>query len=86
LAILALQVSENGLPRHNACENFVELNTAAEREEVVFDYAALGVTLRKHPVELLRPLLNKQRLRTAAQLKDLPNGQLVKACGLVTMC
>jgi error-prone DNA polymerase len=66
-------------------EDFLELEAAAEGEEVVFDYAALGVTLRKHPVELLRPLLSQQRLSTAAQLRDLPNGQLVKACGLVTM-
>jgi error-prone DNA polymerase len=66
-------------------EDFLELEAAAEGEEVVFDYAALGVTLRKHPVALLRPLLSQQRLSTAAELRDLPNGQLVKACGLVTM-
>jgi error-prone DNA polymerase len=66
-------------------EDFLELEAASEGEEVVFDYAALGVTLRRHPVELLRPLLHRQRLRTAAQLHDLPHGKPARACGLVTM-
>jgi error-prone DNA polymerase len=66
-------------------EDFLELEAASEGEEVVFDYAALGVTLRKHPVELLRPLLARQRLSTAAQLHDFPHGKPVRACGLVTM-
>ena len=66
-------------------EDFLELQAASEGEEVVFDYAALGMSLRKHPVELLRPLLARQRLSTAAQLHDAPNGKLARACGLVTM-
>ncbi|MGA8513223.1 MAG: error-prone DNA polymerase [Burkholderiaceae bacterium] len=66
-------------------EEFLELQAASEGEEVVFDYAALGLSLRKHPLELLRPLLLKHRLSTAAQLHDAPNGQPVRACGLVTM-
>jgi error-prone DNA polymerase len=66
-------------------EEFLELEAASEGEEVVFDYAALGVTLRRHPVELLRPLLLRQRLSSAAQLHDLPSGKLARACGLVTM-
>jgi error-prone DNA polymerase len=66
-------------------EELLELEAASEGEEVVFDYAAVGVTLRKHPVELLRPVLARQRFSTAAQLQDLPSGKLVRACGLVTM-
>jgi error-prone DNA polymerase len=66
-------------------EDFLELQAASEGEEVVFDYAALGLSLRKHPLALLRPLLLKQRLSTAAQLHDLPDGQPARACGLVTM-
>jgi error-prone DNA polymerase len=66
-------------------EDFLELQAASEGEEVVFDYAALGMSLRKHPVELLRPLLARQRLSTAAQLHEAPNGKLARACGLVTM-
>jgi error-prone DNA polymerase len=66
-------------------EDFLELEAASEGEEVVFDYAALGMSLRKHPVELLRPLLLRQRLSTAAQLHEAPNGKLARACGLVTL-
>jgi error-prone DNA polymerase len=66
-------------------EDFLELEAASEGEEVVFDYAALGMSLRKHPLELLRPLLARQRLSTAAQLHDAPHGKLARACGLVTM-
>jgi error-prone DNA polymerase len=66
-------------------EDFLELQAASEGEEVVFDYAALGVTLRSHPVALLRPVLARQRFSTAAQLHDLPNGKPARACGLVTM-
>ena len=51
----------------------------------MFDYAATGLTLRRHPLALLRPLLAKQRLRTAAELQDCPNGRLVRYCGLVTL-
>jgi error-prone DNA polymerase len=52
---------------------------------VVFDYASTGLTLRSHPVALLREQLATMQLRTAAELRDLPNGRLVRACGIVVM-
>ncbi len=66
-------------------EEVLELPAAAEAEEVLFDYAALGLTLRSHPVALLRAQLSKLKLQTAAQLHDLPSGRLVRACGIVVM-
>jgi error-prone DNA polymerase len=63
----------------------LELPHAHEGEEVVFDYAATGLSLRSHPVALLRAQLVPQRLLSAAQLRDLPSGRLVRACGIVTM-
>ncbi len=66
-------------------EDFLELPAAWEGEEVVFDYAATGLTLRTHPVALLRGELSKKKLLTAAQLRDLPDGRLVRACGIVVM-
>jgi error-prone DNA polymerase len=66
-------------------EDFLELNPASEGEEVVFDYAATGLTLRRHPLAILRPQLSKLKLLTSAQLHDLPSGRLVKTCGIVTM-
>ncbi len=66
-------------------EDWLELPPAAEGEEVVFDYASTGLSLRRHPVSLLREQLAKMNLLTAAQLRDLPDGRLVRACGLVVM-
>lgn len=66
-------------------ERALVLPAASEGEEVVFDYAALGLTLRSHPVSLLRARLAKEKLLTAAQLRDLPSGRLVRACGIVIM-
>jgi error-prone DNA polymerase len=66
-------------------EDWLELPPAGEGEEVVFDYASTGLTLRRHPVALLRAQLASMQLRSAAQLHDLPDGRLVRACGLVVM-
>ncbi len=66
-------------------EDFLTLPEAPEGEEILFDYAATGLTLRRHPLALLRPILAKDRLLTAAQLQDCPDGRLVRCCGLVTL-
>jgi error-prone DNA polymerase len=65
-------------------ETPLQLPAAHEGEEVVFDYAALGLTLRRHPLALLRAQLAPRRLLTAAQMAELPSGRLVRACGIVT--
>lgn len=69
-------------PVHEAA---LQLPAAPEAEEVRFDYAALGLTLRTHPLSLLREQLSKLKLSTAAQLGRLPHGRLVRTCGLVTL-
>ena len=66
-------------------EELLELPPAPEGEEVVFDYAATGLTLRRHPLDLLRSQLSKRNLMTAADLEELPNGRIVHYCGLVTL-
>jgi error-prone DNA polymerase len=66
-------------------EQPLQLPVAPEGEEVRFDYASLGLTLRSHPASLLRNQLSEMKLLTAAQLRLLPHGRLVRACGLVTM-
>jgi error-prone DNA polymerase len=66
-------------------EDELLLPAAPEGEEVVFDYAALGLTLRSHPLQLLRAQLMQKKLLTAAQMADYPSGRLVRACGIVTM-
>ncbi|MCL4182324.1 MAG: error-prone DNA polymerase [Burkholderiaceae bacterium] len=66
-------------------EHFLELVPAPESEEIVFDYASTGLTLRRHPLALLRPMLRERRLRSAEELHDLPDGALVRCCGIVTL-
>ena len=66
-------------------EEGLEMVPAPEGEEILFDYASLGLTLRRHPLALLRPKLTERRLMTAAELQEAPNGRLVRYCGIVTL-
>ena len=66
-------------------EDLLELPEAPEGEEIVFDYATTGLTLRRHPLALLRPMLAKRRLMSAQDLAQVPNGRLVRYCGIVTL-
>ena len=61
------------------------LPDAPEGEEILFDYASTGLTLRRHPMALLRQKLAAMRYLSSAQLQELPNGGLVWACGIVTL-
>jgi error-prone DNA polymerase len=66
-------------------EEELELPAAPEGEEVVWDYAATGLTLRRHPLAILRPVLARHGWRTAAELHNLATGQPAWACGIVTV-
>jgi error-prone DNA polymerase len=65
-------------------EDYLELPEAPEGEAIVKDYESLGLTLRRHPLALLRPQLRERQLMTAAELEAAPNRRAVKACGIVT--
>ena len=54
-------------------------------EAMVLDYAATGLSLRAHPMQLLRQQLMPLRLHTAHQMHDYPGGRLVRTGGIVTM-
>ena len=41
--------------------------------------------MSRHPLAILRPVLAKQGGCTAAELHDLPDGRLARACGIVTV-
>ena len=66
-------------------EDYLELPPAPEGEEIIFDYASLGLTLRRHPLALLRDRLKALGWMSSSQLHDLPNGRPVKGCGIVTV-
>lgn len=61
------------------------LPQASEGGEIVTDYRAMGFTLGRHPLALLRDRLSRDSLKSAEQLAALRNGQLARACGLVTV-
>ena len=71
-----------GVPIH---ETPLLLPPGTEGEEIVGDYAAMNLTLRRHPLALLRPRMARLKLLSAAELHDLPHGRVVRACGIVTM-
>ncbi|RQO62414.1 error-prone DNA polymerase [Paucibacter sp. KBW04] len=66
-------------------EDPLELPAAREGEEVLWDYASLGLTLRSHPLKLLRPQLAKRGLLTAEQLQAWRSGRQAHACGIITV-
>jgi error-prone DNA polymerase len=84
-AASALQPAPPLLKEAPVHEEALLLPPASEGQEVVQDYASLGLTLRRHPLSILREQLSKLKHLTAAQLRDLPSGQRVSACGIVTM-
>jgi error-prone DNA polymerase len=69
-------------------ESPLALQAAPLGEEVVFDYAATGLSLRAHPLYLLREQLSKMKQQRvflrSSDLAELPSGRWVRACGLVT--
>ncbi|PWF47791.1 helix-hairpin-helix domain-containing protein, partial [Massilia glaciei] len=61
------------------------LRAPSEGDEIVGDYRAQGLTLGRHPLALLRPKLLERRFMPAATLHDYKQGQLARACGIVTV-
>ncbi|MGE0483689.1 MAG: error-prone DNA polymerase [Gammaproteobacteria bacterium] len=59
------------------------LRPPREGEDIVADYASLGLTLGRHPLALLRRRLARRRVVTAAALAELPHGAAVRTAGLV---
>ncbi|MGF6724784.1 error-prone DNA polymerase [Paraburkholderia sp. GAS41] len=62
-----------------------ELGAPSEGNEIVADYRSVGLTLGRHPLELLRPTLLASRLMPASTLRTYPDGRLARACGIVTV-
>src|SRR5882672_4789587 len=65
-------------------ESKVDLSAPTEGQDILADYASLGLTLRRHPLALLRPKLARLRMITARELLHTPTGNLVRVAGLVT--
>jgi error-prone DNA polymerase len=59
------------------------LRRPTEGQNIVADYRSLGLTLERHPIELLRRRLNGYLYVPAADLKRLATGRPVRVAGLV---
>jgi error-prone DNA polymerase len=62
-----------------------ELGLPSEAHDIVADYRSIGLTLGRHPLELLRPQLQANRLMPASTLRTYRDGRLARGCGLVTV-
>jgi len=67
-----------------AAERLPQLAAPREGEDIVADYASLGLTLGRHPLALIRSHLEKRRVVTAKNLNALPHGSAARTAGLVT--
>jgi error-prone DNA polymerase len=65
-------------------EPVADLAPPGEGENLVADYASLGLTLGRHPLALLRERLGRMRFLTAEVLRQIPHGRHARAAGLVT--
>jgi error-prone DNA polymerase len=59
------------------------LRAPREGQEIVADYGSLGLTLRRHPLALLRERLLRRGVLSNQELWDQPDGRAVAAAGLV---
>ena len=66
-------------------EDYLELQAGPEGEEIVWDYASTGLTLRRHPLALLRPKMAAKKLMSSRELQRVPNGRVVRTAGIVTL-
>jgi error-prone DNA polymerase len=61
------------------------LPAPSEGEDILGDYRSHGLTLRRHPVALLRETLLKHRFMPAETLNTYTNNMVARACGMVTV-
>jgi error-prone DNA polymerase len=72
------------LAETRTAEAAVMLAPPSEAEDMLADYRSLGLTLKRHPLALLRDELAAFRVQPAAVLRAYPHGRLARASGLVT--
>jgi error-prone DNA polymerase len=59
------------------------LKAPREGQDIVADYGSTGLTLRRHPLSLLRERLQRRGVLRTQELWELPNGKWVRTAGLV---
>ena len=74
-----------GQPSESVKEIQIQLPLMTEGEHVVQDYASTGLSLKNHPVALVREKLDLLRNTPIADLKKMKDGDAVKVSGLITV-
>ncbi|WP_316811683.1 hypothetical protein [Pedobacter heparinus] len=73
-----------GQASESKLETQMELPLMSKGEQVVQDYATVGLSLKAHPVSFVRPQLDMLNTKSCHTINnDATNGQLVKVAGLV---
>jgi error-prone DNA polymerase len=65
-------------------EESLELPAPTEGEDIVADYHSTGLTLRRHPLALLRDRFTAMNLSSAEELQTFPDRKLARTTGIVT--
>lgn len=60
-----------------------DLPVMAKGESVIHDYRTLSLSLKGHPLQFMRPILDKRRTLPADKLSDVKDGAIVEVAGLV---
>jgi error-prone DNA polymerase len=79
----ALTAPPPPLAAHDSAEAAPRLPRATAGEQTVLDYAGTGLTLRAHPMKLLRPQLDALGLADTRALAAAPQGRSLRLPGLV---
>ncbi len=66
-----------------SAEASVEFAAPREGEDIVADYASIGLTLGRHPMALLRSLAHARRFRSAAEITTGQHGRPASTVGIV---
>ncbi|SKB83338.1 error-prone DNA polymerase [Daejeonella lutea] len=72
-----------GQPSESTMEGQISLPLMAESEHVIHDYATTALSLKAHPVSFVREKLSLLHVRSASDLTQAKDGDLVKVAGLV---
>ncbi|QDQ27191.1 error-prone DNA polymerase [Chitinimonas arctica] len=81
--VSGLQVQEGLLAELPGEEAAVTLPAPTVGQDIVADYASMGLTLGPHPLSLLRARLTSQHLLSAAEILQQPPNATARAAGLV---
>ncbi|MGV6818557.1 MAG: error-prone DNA polymerase [Thiotrichales bacterium] len=83
--VLGVDIPRAGLFENMAAadDSEVVLSAPEEAEEIVADYARLGMTLRRHPMALLRASFDRYNCLPSTQLVTHPNHRKVRVAGMV---